>query len=608
MPGIVGIIGSKPAGEKSSVLQQMLKCMMHEPSYASGTYMNERLGLFVGWVAHAGSFSDCMPVWNETGDVCLIFTGEDFRDAGEAVALRARGHACDLETASYLVHLYEETGPGFFEKLNGWFSGLLVDLREHKVILFNDRYGLGRVYCHENASGFYFSSEAKSLLKVLPQLRHLDLAGLAETFSCGCVLQNRTLFTGISLVPGGSKWTFDKDRAVKKESYFTPEIWEQQPPLGDEAYYERLKETFARILPRYLRGRQRVAMSLTGGLDGRMIMAWADRAPGTLPCYSFGSAYRENTDVRIARQVARICKQPHETIVVDSGFFPNFLSLAEKAVFVSDGTMDVTGSVELYVNGIASRAAPVRLTGNYGSEIVRGSIAFRPGIPKEKLLPPDFAQRVRAASAVYRTERECRDLSFIAFKQVPWYHYSRLSVEASALTMRTPYLDNELVSLMYQAPRELISCKIPSLRLIADGNPDLARIPTDRGLLYRPMPVVTACRHRYEEFTFKAEYAYDYGMPEWLARIDHVLRPLHPERLFLGRHKFYHFRVWYRDKLSQTVKNILLDPRALSRGYLNRRHVEDIVADHAAGRMNHTSEIHMALTAELVQRTLIEGL
>ena len=35
------------------------------------------------------------------------------------------------------------------------------------------------------------------------------------------------------------------------------------------------------------------------------------------------------------------------------------------------------------------------------------------------------------------------------------------------------------------------------------------------------------------EFSFKAEYAYDYGMPQWLARIDHALRGVHLERSFL---------------------------------------------------------------------------
>ena len=58
---------------------------------------------------------------------------------------------------------------GFLEKLNGWFSGVLLDLRAQKLVLFNDRYGVNRIYYHEDASGFYFSSEAKALLKILPE-------------------------------------------------------------------------------------------------------------------------------------------------------------------------------------------------------------------------------------------------------------------------------------------------------------------------------------------------------------------------------------------------------------------------------------------------------
>ena len=37
---------------------------------------------------------------------------------------------------------------------------------------------------------------------------------------------------------------------------------------------------------------------------------------------------------------------------------------------------------------------------------------------------------------------------------------------------------------------------------------------------------------------FKAEYAYDMGMPQGLARIDHPLSALRLERLFLGRTRF----------------------------------------------------------------------
>jgi asparagine synthase (glutamine-hydrolysing) len=109
------------------------------------------------------------------------------------------------------------------------------------------------------------------------------------------------------------------------------------------------------------------------------------------------------------------------------------------------------------------------------------------------------------------------------------------------------------------------------------------------------------------EFTFRAEYAYDYGMPQWLSRIDHQLSPLHLERLFLGRHKFCHFRVWYRDGLSRYVREMLLDPRTLSRPYLQRNVLETMVRHHLKGDRNYTTEIHRLLTLELQHRLFIDG-
>jgi asparagine synthase (glutamine-hydrolysing) len=109
------------------------------------------------------------------------------------------------------------------------------------------------------------------------------------------------------------------------------------------------------------------------------------------------------------------------------------------------------------------------------------------------------------------------------------------------------------------------------------------------------------------EFTFKAEYAYDYGMPQWVASVDHLLSPLRLERLFLGRHKFLHFRVWYRDSLSDYVRQMLLDPRTLARPYVERKGVEAIVRGHLGGGQNHTTAIHKLLTLELLHRLFFDS-
>jgi asparagine synthase (glutamine-hydrolysing) len=321
-----------------------------------------------------------------------------------------------------------------------------------------------------------------------------------------------------------------------------------------------------------------------------MIMAWLPCDESKLHCYTHRGVFRECADARIARQVATVCKQPHRVVTVDGEFFSDFPVLARQTVYTTDGTMDVSGAAGLFVNRIARQEiAPVRVTGNYGGQVLRGIVALNPAKRLSPVFDKAFSECIQQGIVTLASERrDCR-ASLIAFKQMPWYHYGRFAMESSQLTIRSPFLDNDLVALAYQAPTDLAVNRGLAARLIADGHRELGKI-----------------RERYQEFTFKAEYAYDYGMPHWLARMDRLLSPLHLERMFLGRHKYYHFRLWYRHQLSKYVQDVLLDPRSLSKPYIDRRRVETMVKAHVTGRGNYTSDIHSLLTAELIHRELIE--
>jgi asparagine synthase (glutamine-hydrolysing) len=579
--------------------------MMHEDFYSSGSYSNSELGVACGLVrAEAGAQPSF--AWNESGNIGCFVSGEAFVSSADSDWLRSRGHCFTNDAGSALVHLYEELETAALEKLNGRFSGILLDVPRHRVMLFNDRYGLNRIYFHENAGKLFFGSEAKSLLAVVPALRELDPRGLAEWFSCGCPLGNRTLFRGVSLLPPGSAWTFCADGVIKRQSYFKPSVWETQPALPEAEFCERLQETFPRVLKPYANGSLPVGMSLTGGLDGRMIMAWVRPNGGNMPCYTFNGPYRDCADVRIARKIASACGQPHETISVGKEFLTQFPRLAEQTVYITDGAMDVTGAAELYVNRLARRLAPVRLTGNYGSEILRRHVAFKPRGIIPGLFSPDFASQIETAARNYSEEAKCNPLSFIAFKQVPWHHYARLAVEQSQISVRSPFLDNELVALAFRAPAEAATSLAPSLRLISQGNSALGRIPTDRGVTYPADKMTNRVNRSLQEFLAKAEYAYDYGMPDWLAKMDRCLTPLHLERLFLGRQKFCHFRTWYRHELAGCVRGILLDSRSQKRPYVNSAFVEAMVDGHIRGTRNCTTDIHRLLSLELLHRSLLD--
>ena len=600
MPGIAGFLKTQVAGNEAEVLERMLSRLKHNPSQPSGTCPEPQLRTWVSWVGREAAQSMVGCCWNTSRTACLVMCGEMFADAPHLG--RSLGSPDILK--GFLAE-YEERGPSFLRGINGRFAGLVIDCVRKHVLLFNDRFGLGRLYWSQSAEGLFFSSEAKSLLLVLPQARVLDEQGIAEWLSCGCVLENRTLFCGIGLLPPGSVWTFDAAGCLTKGRYFDGKEWESQESLAPREYYERLRGLFPQVLKRYAGGDDPIAMSLTGGLDGRMIMSWCPRKQGQLPCYTFNGPVRECADLRIAKRIARECGQEHHTIEVAEQFFKEFSSLAEQTVYLSDGAMDASGAVEVYANRLARQIAPVRLTGNYGSEILRGNIAFKPRPLNAELFIPELICESLDAKKRYREQSRGNRLSFIAFKQVPWHHFSRLSVEQSQLQIRSPFLDNDLVALAFQSSPENLMSLEPSLRLIAEGRPNLARIPTDRGVTFQNGTLLSKGRRAFHEFAARAEYAYDYGMPDWLARLDSLFG-VSLERFFLGRQKFCHFRSWYRTVLAASIKEMLLDRGSYSRGYVKGGTLEPMLSEHTAGRRNWTLEIHKLVSLELIHRTLLQ--
>jgi asparagine synthase (glutamine-hydrolysing) len=584
----------------------MVETLRHEPFYVTGTWIDESLGVYAGWVARKGSFSDGMPLRNEFGDAVLIFSGEEYPEQGTAQRLKQRGHDVDLNGPSYLVHLYEEDSE-FPAGLNGLFHGLVANRTEGSATLFNDRYGMHRLYYHEAKEAFYFAAEAKAILAVCPELRRFDPRGLGEFISLSCVLEDRTIFKNIYALPGASAWTLRNGAIEAKRTYFKPRQWEQQPALDPESYYRELREVFSRNLPRYFNGNEQVAVALTGGLDTRAIMAWYKAAPRSFPCYTFGGMLRDSQDVRLARRIAQECGQPYQLITVGNEFLSEFPHYAERSIYLTEGSVDVYRSSDLYVSERAREIAPAKVVGTYGSEIVHHAVMFKPDTLASGLFAPEAVSSIQQAEASYSKIRRAHPVTFAAFRQSPWYHHGILDLEESQLTVRSPYLDNDFVRVVFRAPKNSASNGDVRLRLIADGSPELARIASDRGIGGASGRISSMLSHAFLEFTFKAEYAYDMGMPQWLARMDHLFSAFHFERLFLGRHKLLYFRVWYRDALSKYVQEMLLDPRSLSRSYIESKGLEAVVRGHLRGNRNYTTEIHKLLTLELLHRLFLDN-
>jgi asparagine synthase (glutamine-hydrolysing) len=566
----------------------MTNSMRHEAFYESGATSVPSLGIYGGWTAHPDSAAARQSSSQTHAHISVLLAGECLSD----------------ERRVCLAAMYERHGEAMISELNGLFSGLIVDRAEGRALLFNDRYGTERIYFHEAPDAIYFASEAKALLSVVPETRAFDEEGLAQFLAFGYTVSWRTLFRRIDLLEGGSIWSFGNGTS-RRRRYFSPVAWESKPALSEKAFEEEFEHTFRRALPRYLGSGTAVGLSLTGGLDTRMIVACLPGLAGVPVTYTFAGQVDRTVDERLAGRVAAVRGLPHHVLRLEPDFLHDYARLVDRTVQITDGCFGATGAHEVYLNAKARQLAPIRLTGNFGSEVLRSMSTFKPVRLSRKVVDAGFAERV-ASAEVEAMRRSVHPVTFAAFNEIPWSLFGSLAAGRSQTTFRTPYLDNDVVALAYQAPEAARQSPRAALRLIRKNSAELSRIPTDRGLRATANGIGSIVERLTAAATFKLDYLYDEGLPHWLMPAESIFSGLSRIGL-LGGHKYLPFRRWFRHELGPHVSAVLTDPKMSRLEVLNAPALPAIARDHVMGRGNYVREINAALTLESIDRLLLRG-
>lgn len=594
MPGIAGIISAAPAERCRRLVTRMIGAMRIPPPepHATGILSSHRTCTHVGWVAPENSFAASQSGHDQSAGVQLAFAGECLSLDGIAF------HGPKLSVSAK----YRARGSDLVPALNGLFSGMLIDQRSEEAFLFNDRYGVNRVYLYEGSDELYFASEAKALLRVVPALRALDDESVSEFLDFGSVGADRTLFRGVRLLPAGSLWVFRRGRCQRRERYFDPAVLPAGDVLPMAAFTESFTDTFRKIIPRYVQPSGAVAVSVTGGLDTRMILSCLppDARP---PCYTYAGPLGETLDTVIGQQVAEACGLEHRLLRLETDFFDSFSDYVDRAVFVSDGTGGATAAHELYLSERASGVAPVRLTGNYGSEVFRGVSTYKRIGLDSSLLTSEFA---RLSDHRMATADRLDGTRSAAFREVPAHLVGLRAIAGSQLVLRTPFLDNDLVDLALRASADCLATSSPALRLVRACKPELAAIPTDRGVRWPERGPASLVRRAWSEAMFKLDYLDTEGTnPALRGPVRALVRAT--GRLGLHKpHRFLAYPRWFQGKLADYVRDVTGSGRVRDMPYWNQTGLATIVQEHCRGVRNRTAEINAVLTLAAIDRTLLQ--
>jgi asparagine synthase (glutamine-hydrolysing) len=255
----------------------MLELIRHRGPDAFGIYTDKNAGLGSARLSIIDLSGGDQPIHNEDQSVWVVYNGEVFNYPELREDLESKGHRFYTHTdTEVLVHLYEEFGTDFFQKLNGQFAFTLWDKQKEMLLLGRDRLGVRPLFYYTQHGRLVFGSEIKTILADPGIPRSLDLQTLSDIFTCWTPVGSLTPFKEIRQIPPGHYAIFSR------KGFETHRYWQLSFPYSTNSTHlthltEELKELLYDAIKIRLRADVPVGAYLSGGLDSTYITSLVKR-------------------------------------------------------------------------------------------------------------------------------------------------------------------------------------------------------------------------------------------------------------------------------------------------------------------------------------------
>ncbi|MFC1884848.1 asparagine synthetase B family protein, partial [Thermodesulfobacteriota bacterium] len=208
MCGIAGILAQMHNGPaEDEAVRRMCDLMIHRGPDDSGLLVDGPMALGHRRLSVIDLRPEAaQPMTNEDGAIALIINGEIYNFRELRSELEAAGHKFRSRSDSEVVlHLYEERGLDFLDRLRGMFALALWDSRQQKLILARDRFGKKPLFYYVGRQGIVFASELQSMAraKVIP--REPDLDAIDAYLALQYVPTPFTIYKGVRKLPPGHR-------------------------------------------------------------------------------------------------------------------------------------------------------------------------------------------------------------------------------------------------------------------------------------------------------------------------------------------------------------------------------------------------------------------
>ncbi|MEE9487206.1 MAG: asparagine synthase (glutamine-hydrolyzing) [Candidatus Brocadiales bacterium] len=373
MCGICGVLHfSKSLRVEDASLKAMADLLINRGPDDFGVYTDGNFGFAIRRLSIIDIGGGHQPISNEEGNLWVVQNGEIYNFMDWRPILEKKGHRFKTRSdTEVLLHLYEEYGEDFVNKLEGMFAFAIWDKNKRKLFVGRDRFGKKPFYYAIFNNKFVFASEIKSILTHLDYQKNIDIKSLHKYLTFGYVPAPNTIFESIKKLPASHTLTVTEQGDLRTRPYwnfsFIPKTLD-----GEQQILDRTETLLKTAVQRRLISDVPVGVFLSGGIDSSLIAALVAQEvpPNEVKTFSIGFEEQGFDESKYAEAVARHLGTDHRTHIFSQ---KECMAVIPEITLYLDEPMADPSIVPTYLlSKFTRQEVKVALSGDGGDELFAG--------------------------------------------------------------------------------------------------------------------------------------------------------------------------------------------------------------------------------------------
>lgn len=398
MVTICGIVGlwHRERALSTNDLSGMLGAIFHRGPDEEGRFCERNFAMGMRRLSVIDVKHGQQPYVSENDQVVAIYNGELYNYPELKQLVESRGHKLNSRAdGEVLVHLYEEFGAAFVEKLRGMFAIAVWDRTRGQILLARDHVGQKPLYLWEGPNQVAFASEIKAFFHLEGFQADIDGKWLPAYLAHRFVPAPHTLLKNVTKLRPGEAMIIHQNGRRQRWMYWEPVISEPDSAPSMSHWVDRLDALLTDTVERHLSSDVPLGLFLSGGLDSSVLAALATKT-SNMPIEAWSASFPENypgyDEFHWAQKVADTFKMPLHRVEVDMTITPE--RVQELAYILDEPMADPT---VLPLDGLARFAAEqetVMLSGEGADEIFAGYAGYGEvaSLKNIRKIPPNMRQ------------------------------------------------------------------------------------------------------------------------------------------------------------------------------------------------------------------------